>query len=76
MPRIDTHGQGKVPIRSQRLLMRFLSYSITAVHVPDEDMMLADTLSRASLNTSATKPYPLGQDIHVLLSVVLNLIPR
>ncbi|XP_065196547.1 uncharacterized protein K02A2.6-like [Sycon ciliatum] len=66
VPLINTRDLDKVPIRCQRMLLRFLRYEVQAIHVPGKDLVVADTLSRAP--ASASVDNVLQDDIGMVLS--------
>ncbi|XP_065182106.1 uncharacterized protein K02A2.6-like [Sycon ciliatum] len=66
VPLINTRDLDKVPIRCQRMLLRFIRYKVHAIHVPGKDLVVADTLSRAPASASVYNV--LQDDIGMVLS--------
>jgi hypothetical protein len=69
----------QTPPRVQRLLLRLRKYQPTVTYVPGKYLYIADTLSRASLNTTDTDEAisnaDLNDDIEVMIHSIVANVP-
>ena len=70
VPMINKKDLNETPVRCQRMLMRLLRYNIQAEFAPGKSLVVADTLSRAPIETSDSTPDNLESDVKVHLDAV------
>ena len=63
------------PLRVQKLLMRLQRYDLDVSYVPGKQLVLPDTLSRATENTKFSEDKDLVQDIKLYVDTVIRYLP-
>ena len=75
VPLFSVKALEELPVRVQRFRMRMMRYRFTIEHVPGKDLVVADMLSRAPLNTPTVQDQQLHQEGEEYIQVVLKSLP-
>ena len=75
VPLVNSKDLCDAPLRCQRLLMRLMKYNCTAVYAPGKHLMVADTLSRAPLQSSVPERDGMSDDIEAHVQMVTSHWP-
>ena len=76
MPLFGSKTVDELPPRIQRFRIRLMKYSFKILHVPVQELVTADTLSRALLDKQLSKEDErLNEDLNLYVSHILECFP-
>jgi len=61
--------------RLQRFLMRLMLYKFTISHLPGRELIVADTLSRASASSSSSDDIDFHKDTEMFVNLIMESLP-
>ena len=75
VPLLSTKLLDELPIRVQRFRMRLLRYDFTISHIPGQDLVTADALSRAPVSNSTASDQLLEEEVDAYIQAVIDSLP-
>ena len=75
VPLLSTKLLDELPIRVQRFRMRLLRYDFTISHIPGQDLVTADALSRAPVSNSTASDQFLEEEVDAYIQAVIDSLP-
>ena len=75
VPLLSTKLLDELPIRVQRFRMRLLRYDFTISHIPGQDLVTADALSRAPVSNSTASDQLLKEEVDAYIQAVIDSLP-
>ena len=75
VPLLTSKNLDELPIRVQRFRLRLMQFSYSMSHMPGEDLITADTLSRAPVSNSNTDDTEFQQEVEAFVNQVTDQLP-
>ena len=75
VPLLSTKLLDELPISVQRFRMRLLRYNFTITHIPGQDLVTADMLSRAPVSDRTASDQLLEEEVDAYIQAVIDSLP-